>query len=257
MVVAGRWLAGSLALVGLTALTAPASAQHADRSAVRSGLYFDIFGIGLFGLESTHDWNQSCPEVTDPKTGEDMGLSCDTRIPIGGALGVRLGYLLRGTVGFEGFAIGAGDWSRASLDGLDVPGVPASLEAMHIGRVGGVLGAGLRLSTPTAGMKLRAGLGPGVAFRRVYTNVSSLDGLSTNYTAPMLLGDVSLIIGDSLTIGFVYWAEFSKTVRIEPDLSSIPGAEEAAAAYTQIEGVTVFQGTQWFIGPMIGFHHGS
>jgi len=244
-------------------LAAPASAQDAgsggssSRNATRFGFYFDVFGVGLFGLESTHEWNQNCPEVTDPMTGEDSGFSCDTRIPIGGALGVRLGLTLRGVVGLEGFAIGAGDWSRASLEELDVPGVPASLESMQIGRVGGALGGGLRLSTPTAGLRLSAGFGPGVAFRRVYTNVSSLDGSSTNYAAPMLLGDLSVTFGDSLTIGVVGWAEFSKTISIEPDLSSIPGAEEAASAFSQIERVAVFQGTQWFIGPMIAFHHRS
>jgi hypothetical protein len=241
-------------------LTVSASAQDAasgDRSATRFGFYFDVFGVGLFGLESTHEWNQNCPEVTDPMTGKDSDFSCDTRIPVGGALGVRLGLILRGVVGFEGFALGAGDWSRASIEELDMPGVPASLESMQIGRVGGALGGGLRLSTPTEGLRLSAGFGPGVAFRRVYTNVSSLDGSSTNYAAPMLLGDLSVTFGDSLTIGVVGWAEFSKTISIEPDLSSIPAAEEAAAAFSQIERVAVFQGTQWFIGPMIAFHHGS
>lgn len=251
-----RWSAGSIAFAGLTAGTAPAAAQDAPGGrSTAAAIYFDAIGAGLFGLGSTHEWNQNCPDVTDPETGEDMDLSCDTRAPIGGALGVRLGYRWGGVVGLEGFAIGTGDWSRATLEGLDMPGVPASLESVQIGRIGGVLGGGLRLSTPTAGLRLSAGLGPGVAFRRVYTNVSSLDGASTNYTAPMLLGDVSLTFGDSLSIGFVAWAEFSKTISIEPDLSGIPGAEEAAAAYTQIERVTVFQGTQWFIGPTIAFHH--
>ena len=253
-----RCSSASIAFAALTLLTAPASAQDAaSGGATRSGFYFDVFGVALFGLESTHEWNQNCPDVTDPMTGEDSDLSCDTRIPIGGALGVRLGLMLRGAVGLEGFAIGAGDWSRASFEELDVPGVPAALESMQIGRVGAALGGGLRLSTPTAGLRLSAGFGPGVAFRRVYTNVSSLDGSSTNYTAPMLLGDLSVTFGDSLTIGVVGWAEFSKTISIEPDLSSIPGAEEAASAFSQIEGVAVFQGTQWFIGPMIAFHHQS
>lgn len=63
----------------------------------------------------------------------------------------------------------------------------------------------------------------------------------------MLLGDLSVTFGDSLTIGVVGWAEFSKTISIEPDLSSIPGAKEAADSFSQIERVAVFQGTQWFI----------
>lgn len=247
-----RVTARVIAFLGLTALAAPASAQDTD---TKSSLYLDIFGAGLFGLESTHEWNHDCPDVTDPMTGEDLAISCDARIPIGGALGLRLGLIVRGAVGFEAFAIGAGDWSKVDIEGFDVPGVPASLESMQIGRVGGALGGGLRLSTPTQGLRFSVGFGPGVAFRRVYTNVSSLDGSSTNYAAPMLLGDVSVTFGKSFTIGVVAWAEFSKTISIEPDLSSIPGAEEAASSFTQIERVTVFQGTQWFIGPMIAFHH--
>ncbi|HEY6726451.1 MAG TPA: hypothetical protein VI197_20595 [Polyangiaceae bacterium] len=237
----------------MTALATPASAQDA----AESNVYLDIFGAGLFGLESTHEWNHDCPHVMDPMTGEQLDISCDARVPMGGALGLRLGLILQGAVGFEAFAIGAGDWSKVGIDGFDVPGVPASLESMQIGRVGGAFGGGLRLSTPTTGLRLSAGLGPGVALRRVYTNVSSLDGSSTNYAAPMLLGDVSLTFGKSFTIGILAWAEFSKTISIEPDLSRLPGAEEAAAAFTQIERVTVFQGIQWFIGPMIAFHHRS
>lgn len=242
---------GAIAATVVTAWAVPAAAQETRKSSI----YLDIFGAGLFGLESTHEWSHDCPDLTDPMTGEDLPLRCDARIPIGGALGLRLGLLLHETVGFEAFAIGAGDWSKVNLKGFDVPGVPASLESMQIGRVGGVLGGGLRLSTPTTGLRFSAGLGPGVAFRRVYTNVSSLDGSSTNYAAPILLSDLSLTFGKSFTIGVVAWAEFSRTIDIEPDLSSIPGAEEAAAAYTQIERVTVFQGTQWFIGPMLSFHH--
>lgn len=249
-----KWIAGVIAFWGLTALAVPASAQDTSGTA-ESNLYLDIFGAGLFGLKSTHEWNHDCPEVTDPMTGEDLAIRCDARAPMGGALGVRFGLMLRGTVGFEAFAMGAGDWSKVDIEGFDVPGVPASLESMQVGRVGGALGGGLRLSTPTTGLRLSAGFGPGVAFRRVYTNVSSLDGSSTNYAAPMLLGDMSVTIGESFTIGVLAWAEFSKTISIEPDLSGIPSAEEAAAAFTQIERVTVFQGTQWFIGPMIAFHH--
>jgi len=244
-------LAKATAFAGLTSLAAPASAQET----AESSFYLDIFGAGLFGLESTHEWQHDCPEVTDPETGEDLDLRCHARIPMGGALGVRLGVMLRDTVGFEAFALGAGDWSKVGLEGFDVPGVPASLESMHMGRVGAALGGGLRLSTPSTGLSISTGLGPGVVFRRVYTNVSSLDGSSTNYAAPILLSDLSLTFGKSFTIGVVAWAEFSRTIDIEPDLSSIPGAEEAAAAYTQIERVTVFQGTQWFIGPMLSFHH--
>ena len=246
-------LTKAMAFASLTLLTASASAQASSESS----FYLDIFGAGLFGLKSTHEWNDDCPEVTDPMTGEDLALRCDARIPMGVALGVRLGLKLKDAVGFEAFAIGAGDWSKVGLEGFDVPGVPASLESMQIDRVGGALGGGLRLSTPSTGLSISTGFGPGVAFRRVYTNVSSLDGSSTNYAAPMLLGDVSITFGESFTVGVVGWAEFSKTISVEPDLSSIPGAEEAASGFTQIERITVFQGPQWFIGPMLAFHHES
>lgn len=239
--------------------TAPALEERTDidDDTSKTGLYFDVFGIGMFALKSTHEWKDNCPEITDPISGDPLDLSCDTRIPIGGAIGARLGLNLGGVFGLEGFAIGAGDWSRASIKGWSVPGIPSYLRDMQIGRVGGVLGGGIRLSTPSSGVRLSLGAGGGLAFRRVYTNVSSLDGSSTNYAAPVAIGDISIMLGDSLTVGAFAWAEFSRTISVTPDLSSIPGATNANNPLGDLDKVTVFQGTQWFVGPLLSFHFGS
>ncbi len=224
----------------------------------QTGLYLDIAAMALFGLKSTHEWQDHCPELSDPVSGAALNTSCDTRVPIGGALGARVGLRLGGVVGIEGFALGAGDWSRASLHGLEIPGVPSYLQDMQIGRVGGVLGGGLRLSTPPAGVRLTAGGGAGLAFRRVYTNVSSLDGSSTNYVAPAVLVDVSLMLGNTLTLGIVGWAEFSRTISVKPDLSKLVGASQTPKnPFDSLGKVTVFHGTQLFVGPIITLHSGN
>lgn len=232
-----------------------------DSRGADTGLYFDVFGAALFAFESTHAWHSNCPELDDPASGQPLEVSCDTRAPIGGSLGVRLGLELAGVFGVEGFAIAAGDWSRATLSGLELPRVPSYLQSMQVGRVGGVLGGGLRLSTPGSGVHLSVGAGLGLAFRRVYTNVSSLDGSSTNYAVPAAIGDISLRLGDSLTLGVIAWAEFARQVTVEPDLSSLtgngPAMGDTAAALSQLEKVTVFDGTQLFIGPMLAVHFGT
>jgi hypothetical protein len=227
------------------------------------GLYFEFAAMGLFGMNSTHQWNDDCPRVDDPVTGQDLGVTCDTRVPIGGALGARLGIGL-GVVGIEGFGMGAGDWSSARLNGLSIPGVPAYLSEMHVGRVGFALGGGLRLSTPPAGLRLSLGLGGGLVFRSIYSNVSSLDGSSSSsYTAPVVIGDVTLRLGGTLSLGVLAWVEFSDTVTIKPDLSSLSSLPSAGGQNPgqQLEDavgdVTVFQGTQVFIGPMLAFHFGA
>jgi hypothetical protein len=231
-----------------------------ERGPGASGLYLDILGLAMFASKSTHEWHERCPEVTDPSTGEPLNLSCDTRRPIGGALGARLGVSLGGSFGVEGFAIAAGDWSKASISGLNLSGVPSYLRDMHVGRVGGVFGAGIRLATPPGGLRFALGLGGGLAVRRVYSNVSSLDGSATRYAAPAVIADLRLFLGSSTLIGIFAWAEFSKTITVEPDLSGIPGASasntQGLSALDALDEVTVFQGTQIFIGPSLAMHFG-
>lgn len=222
-----------------------------------TGLYFELAAAGLFGMNSTHQWKDDCPRVNDPVSGQRV--TCDTRAPIGGALGGRLGLGL-GVIGIEGFGIGAGDWSSARLNGLTFPGVPAYLSEMHVGRVGFAVGGGLRLSTPPAGLRLSLGAGGGLVFRSIYSNISSLDGSSSSsYTAPVVIGDLTLRLGGTLSFGVIVWVEFSDTVTIKPNLSNVSGlpagvGQELEDAFGE---VTVFQGTQVFIGPMLAFHFGA
>lgn len=218
------------------------------------GLYADLLGLGMFGLESTHEWKDECPfEPTSD-------LSCNVRSPVGIGAGARLGYGF-GVVGLEGFAIGSADWSRASIDGLDevgidVSAVPSYLRDMQIGRVGGGFGGGIRLMTPDVGVRLSAGLGGGVALRHVYSNVSSLEESAAGYAAPMLLGDVTLTIGGALSLGAFAWVEFVDSVVIRPDFSGLgPGAQLVTSQIG--DEVVVFEGPQVFLGPLLSLHFGN
>jgi hypothetical protein len=101
-------------------------------------------------------------------------------------------------------------------------------------------------------------------YRSIYSDVSSLDGSrSSSYTAPVVIADLTLRLGDTLSLGVLGWVEFSDTVTIRPNLSSFAnqpsfGGQNAAQQLEEALGdVTVFQGTQVFIGPTLAFHFGA
>ncbi|MCH2110803.1 MAG: hypothetical protein MK135_15900, partial [Polyangiaceae bacterium] len=153
-------------------------------------------------------------------------------------------------LGIELFGLGAGDWSQASLDTSNTLVLPSFLENTQVGRVGGGLGGGLRLSTPGKSVRLSAGAGAGVMFRHVYTNLSVIDGTRTGYASPLLLTDVSLLFGKTLSLGIVAWVEFSRDITVAAQLGDfLPGATELP--------ITLFSGPQFFLGPTIALHFGQ
>lgn len=223
------------------------------------GLYFDFALLGMFGTRSTHEWGENCPTIPSLS----LAPACNTSPPIGGGLGVRLGFSF-GTLGVEGFAFGSGDWSRAGMDGLEIPNVPAVLQDMHVGRVGAGLGGGLRVASAPGLVRVRLGLGGGVALRHVFTTVSSLDGSSTGYQAPLILGDLSLLLFKFLSVGAFAWVEFPRDVTVLSDLTSVTRAATmtgqtslVAEIDAALGRVTVFEGPQFFLGPTVGLHFGK
>jgi hypothetical protein len=227
---------------------------------------------GTYGLRSTHEWNHTCPEVVveaDPSS--NWNPTCSATTPLGIAMEGRIGVRI-GIVGIEGFGLGAVDFSSGELGGekpeVELPGFASS---MQIGRVGGGFGGGVRFMS-NGFLRVSTGLGGGVIFRHVFSNVSSLDGSSTGYTAPLLKADLSLTLAKFLNLGLLGWVEFSPEVKVTPNLAAAgafsgvdpndpnipPETRAMLEAFENALGdVTVFDGPQFFLGPYLGLHFGK
>ena len=95
-------------------------------------------------------------------------------------------------------------------------------------------------------------------FRHVYSSVSSANGSSTGYQAPLLLADVSLIFFNFLHVGVLGSVEFAQDVSLTPELEGLfPVPEVTTVVEEAIGPITVFQGPQFFLGPTAGFHFGG
>lgn len=248
----GAWALARGAIVGGALLAStPALAVQP------SGAYVDMDSAFLFGLKSGHEWNSNCPEITSPSPPISWNPGCSASAPLGFAVEGRLGLLFR-NVGLEAFLLGAADWSTAALHGEPPIPLPSYAREMQIGRVGGGPGIGMRYLTKPKGVRFTAGFGGGLFARFVYTNMTSLDGSSDAYLAPMLRADMSLVLTKFFNVGVLGWAEFSGDVTVKPDISAI--GEAANIPNLELNGmdrVVVFSGTQYFIGPYLGLHFGK
>jgi hypothetical protein len=231
-----------------------------EPEAPRGGVYFDLDAGVVFGLTSTHEWKDTCPQVEQL----NWAPACSATKPIGGAIEARLGY--RHTiVGFEAFGLVSGDYSKGELEG-SAPGVPLPSFAtdIQVGRLGAALGGGLRVMN-NDWLRVSAGIGMGAMFRGVFTNVSSLDGSSEGYVAPLLKADLTLSLGKFLNLGLMGWIEFSKTIKVAPELDAAgnltggdPNLEAALDSIEQEMGqITLFAGPQYFLIPYLGLHFGK
>jgi hypothetical protein len=237
-----------------------ADAPEAEKPEV-SGSYVRL-GAGLtFTPGNDADWKNpaNCPNF-DLGGAINVPTSCSATDPIGFFADFRLGYSF-GVVALEGFALGAADWSSGGLNlPANVPAqidalfsqVPSYLRDLQIGRIGGAFGGGVRLQTLPGPIRLSGGIGAGPIFRHVYSNMTSLDGSSTGYVAPMVRADVGLVLFNFFTVGALGWMEFSKDVTITPDLGAIDPAIANA-----LGPVTVYRGNQLFLGLFVGLHMGK
>lgn len=225
-----------------------------------SGAYVDMNSAFLFGFKSGHEWNSTCPEMEITSTSPPLAWNpgCSATAPLGFAVEGRLGLLFENVLGLEAFVLGTADWSSASLHGEPPIALPAYARDMLIGRVGGGPGIGIRYMTKPKGVRFTAGFGGGLFARFVYTNMTSLDGSSDAYLAPMMRADMSLVLTKFFNIGVLGWAEFSGEVAVKPDTAAL--GEAANIPNLELNGferVVVFSGTQYFIGPYVGLHFGK
>lgn len=208
-------------------------------------LYLSLTGGPMFGFGSTHQWATVCPSA--PAVGFAPG--CTTTSPVGFIADLRLG------VNFDGFALelfglGAGDWTSATLESES-----AASARMDVGRVGGGGGGGIRFLGKEAFTRFQVGGGGGVLVRHVYTSVSSLDGSSVDYVAPMVRADLGIILAGFLSVGVLGYVEFTGNVNVAPHFDALgPGADAIEGA---VGPTTVFEGPQYFLGPVVGFQFGG
>ncbi len=216
-----------------------------------SGISLALTAGPAFGVAPNHEWATSCPELSTAEY--DWQPGCSASRPLGFTVDVRL-EVRGGVLGFDLFALGAGDWTEADVTGeLPVP-LPEYASRMHIGRLGVGLGGGLRFKTKPKAVRFSAGAGGGLMLRHVYTNVSSIDGDALRYAAPLVRADVGAVAG-SFTLGLMGWVELVDRVTVSPDLSSV--GQEAAALAGALTDVALFDGPEFFVGPFIGLHLGG
>jgi len=224
------------------------------------GFGMAMVGAITFSPESGHAWAAgNCPVASiDPGMGQPPIIYAPgcTASPAGGISAEgRFGYMIN-FIGFELYGQIASDYVNARLDGLPpLPGVPDYATQMHVGRIGIGGGGHVRFKTAPGSFRLSAGAGGGFLVRALFTNVSSLDGSSENYVAPVLRADVGIVLVNVVTIGVMGWLEFANTVTITPDLSALGDAgDPLQGALTE---TVVMRGTQGFVGLFGGFAFGK
>jgi hypothetical protein len=260
---AGGWI--SRMLLGLVALIAWGGNSRLAQAAEVDGFYISGSAGFVWGMQSTHEWASECPVVTPASelVGQQLGFSewkskCSTAPPLGvmveGRLGLRFKY-----IGLEGFLLGSGDWSSGVLEDEPPIPIPEYARKMYIGRLGGGPGIGIRFMTQPKPVQLTLGIGGGGVARFVFSNVSSLDGSSESYLAPMARADLTFVFAKHFMLGIMGWAEFSDRVRIRPDLSSLglPAAPGGTEVLRGLDEVVVFAGTQYYLAPYLGIQFGK
>jgi hypothetical protein len=227
------------------AVLPPRKRRERQESVVR--LYVGGAGVFALGTSTTHQWAATCPSASF--AGETVAAECTVQSPIGGALEGQLG--IRGKyIGAEGFLFGAADYSYARLSFGDLIELPKFGDGTQIGRAGAGAGASIRGFYDPGNIGVTGAVGVGVIGRGIFTNLNLADGSFEQYFASMIRFDLALSLLKFIQLGVYGWVEFAPDVTIRPDLSSLGIPPEIG---TVLEDITLFRGTQVFIGPYIGF----
>jgi hypothetical protein len=227
------------------------------------GLYS---GLEFFGFATpsgaSNAFAKSCP--ANP---------CQSSSPLGAGLGVRFGYAF-GWVAVEGMALGSYDYSTAS-DTYPNGGATnvARTENYAFHRFGGGGAVGARFSTKHPHLRLTGALLGGFeTMANIYKQDVSLpagvtapagDGSSAEqtsstktYTAPLLMADAGVLVGwangAKLHVSLVTMFQFVGG----PVMADGLGATNLGAGKFTTPSLQLAQGTQVFVGPMIGFDFG-
>src|SRR5690606_757594 len=123
-------------------------------------------------------------------------------------------------------------------------------DGTQIGRAGAGAGASIRGFYDPGNVGVTGAVGVGVIGRGIFTNLNLADGSFEKYFASMIRFDLALSLLKFIQVGVYGWVEFAPDVTIRPDLSGLGIPSEIG---TVLEDITLFRGTQVFIGPYIGF----
>jgi hypothetical protein len=222
-------------------------------------------GLGVLGFATpsgaSNGIAQSCPQT------------CQWSSPLGGGLGVRVGYSF-GWIAAEGLALGSYDYSTATATystNLSAQNV-ARTEDYEFHRFGGGGAVGVRVASKHPNVRFTASALGGVAtmgniYKRVSTPSSTTTSTSQDqyssdavtYVAPLFVFDAGVLVG--WTNGAKLHASIASIVQLVGDHVDAPAVKPArafgpAGDTLATPALTVAQGTQVFIGPMIGFDLG-
>jgi hypothetical protein len=230
----------------------PASHAPDDEDAFR-GLYGELFVPIMLGGQSTHSYVSSCPA-------DAYGGTCSTTAPRGGGLALRLGYFYE-WLGIEIFGAGAVDVSSAQLGLPPIASVTDDMRALAertvFLRAGGLVGGGLRLSTPIKGIRVSLGADYLHVARKVIAIPDSFVGASLGYSAPGYFLDGGLELGSTpgtrFYLGAFLFIENAPDLVLNRDLTSLGITTTVPSELTTM---TVYRGRQYLFGPLLGLTFG-
>ncbi|HEY3818662.1 MAG TPA: PEGA domain-containing protein [Polyangiaceae bacterium] len=194
---------------------------------------------------------------------------CQSSSPLGAGLGVRFGYAF-GWVAVEGMVLGSYDYSTASVTyangGANDVG---RTESYSFHRFGGGGAIGARFATKHPHIRLTGALLGGF---ETMGNIFKQDASTTagepsgsaeetsatkTYTAPLLVADAGVLVGwangAKLHVSLVTMLQFVGGAVMAPALGSTSLGTGGSFVTPSLQ---VAQGTQVFLGPMIGFDFG-
>jgi hypothetical protein len=201
--------------------------------------------------------------------------NCTWSSPLGGGLAVRVGYSF-GWIAAEGIALGSYDYSTATVtfDG-NLPSTSpyygvARTESYEFHRFGGGGALGVRVASKSPNVRLTASALGGVAtmgniYKRTSTPAASAGGGGVDqtssdtqtYVAGLFLFDAGVLVG--WANGAKLHASVVTVVQVLGNDATAPGAASrnfGNGGMLATPQLTLAQGTQVFVGPMIGFDLG-
>ncbi len=230
------------------------------------GIYAGLAFLGFATpTGSTNAIVQNCPPST----------SCQFSSPLGVGLAVRVGYSF-GWIAAEAVAIGSYDHSTATatFDGTlpaasPYAGVPR-VESYDFHRFGGGGAVGARIASKNPHVRLTASALAGVAaMGNIYKRVSTPTGAASATTADEYSSDAATYVAGLFLFDagvLVGWANGAKlhaaivsTVQVLGDPAVAPAVTPPHAfgsGTLATPALTLAQGTQVFVGPMLGFDLG-
>jgi hypothetical protein len=243
------------------------------------GLYS---GLALFGFATPSGASNmfaegACPNSTPCTTS-------NTSSPLGAGLAVRIGYSF-GWIAIEGLVLGQYDHSAATvaetgsttvMNGAAGPTIPdaARSESYDFHRFGGGGAVGVRVASKHPHIRFTgSALLGAVAMGNIYDqtatsadnagNVAKNTSSTTTYGAPLLVLDGGVLVGwaggAKLHLSALFMAQFVGSAVNAPQIGStslgLNSTGKIGESYST-GPISVAQGTQIFIGPMIGFDFG-